>query len=152
MTTLISVKSFRVDNKGLHCQENFNVLFVTELGRSKKIMIIWNQRIVKKKVKKYSFCLSLYFSFLICFRNFLWAWILSFGFPWSTHILCLYFASCIRGRTSGDAFHLGPCSLTILFGTAISSAFLSCFIRISSFTSEDVFGFIIDFKFLSSCW
>ena len=38
LTTLISVKSFRVDNKGLHCQENFNVLFVSELGRSKKIM------------------------------------------------------------------------------------------------------------------
>ena len=33
LTTLISVKSFRVDNKGLHCQENFNVLFVIELGR-----------------------------------------------------------------------------------------------------------------------
>ena len=41
LTTLISVKSFRVDNKGLHCQENFIVLFVTELGRSKKIMVIY---------------------------------------------------------------------------------------------------------------
>ena len=40
LTTLISVKSFQVDNKGLHCQENFNVLFVTELGRSKKIVMI----------------------------------------------------------------------------------------------------------------
>jgi hypothetical protein len=36
----------------LHCQENFNVLFVTELGRSKKIMMIWNQRIVKKRLNK----------------------------------------------------------------------------------------------------
>jgi hypothetical protein len=62
-----------------------------------------------------------------------------------------FFTFFLTGRTSGDAFHLGPCSLMILFGTAISSAFLSCFIRISSFTSEDVFGFIIDFKFLSSC-
>ena len=36
LTTLISVKSFRVDNKGWHCQENFNVLFVTELGDPKR--------------------------------------------------------------------------------------------------------------------
>jgi hypothetical protein len=35
-TLIISLNSFRVDNKGLHCQNNFNVLFVTELGRSKK--------------------------------------------------------------------------------------------------------------------
>jgi hypothetical protein len=32
--------------------KNFNVLFVAELGRSKKIMIIWNQRIVKKGLNK----------------------------------------------------------------------------------------------------
>jgi hypothetical protein len=36
LATLISVKSFRVDNKGWHCQENFNVLFVTELGDPKR--------------------------------------------------------------------------------------------------------------------
>jgi hypothetical protein len=44
----LGIRIFFLEKK----HKNFNVLFVTELGRSKKIMIIWNQRIVKKGPNK----------------------------------------------------------------------------------------------------